>query len=63
MGTLVHRNENDLAAALNKQSWCERCPPVPNTNPAACGRDLLLKEESGEESLGPGEVMALPVQV
>lgn len=36
MGTLEQERDG-LAAALNKQSWCERCPPVRNANPAACG--------------------------
>lgn len=63
LGTLARRNADGLAAALNKQSWCECCDPMRNTNPAACGRTLLLKEESGEESVVPGAVMALPMKV
>lgn len=62
MGTLEQERDG-LAAALNKQSWCECCPPVRNANPAACGRALPLVEESGEETLVPGAVMALPMQV
>lgn len=56
-------NEDELAVALNKQSWCERCPPMRNANPAACGRALPPKRESGEEILVPGAVVALPMQV